>query len=372
MGKNFDKYFNFDIGKISKEVNSLIDQGKLKKAQRFLQQIEKSYSVNKRHLNINKAPFQHLLRYSLDGIFDPDSSGGTVVNYFLKTIHGLKEKVSNKINIQRSLDIGEMNYLELVLIANILKKKQKKLEKFFYRKYKKAKKEYYDADEFFGGCLKLLDVFDQILQQKVNDRERELYLMIDWSNYGCLTYDNLGEGPKHTDPEKEKIFNSFKDQLESNNKSNFSVHLPSITLGKYTGELWEEDITFIRSEIEKARQKIDSEELLTTMNGEHIPKLKIDQIALIFVYEEYQITRKNAAEIVNRYGHESGEKLFQRFTFYSSAANRKGKPHPFTLKKLNNKIQLLESVITLLPVDKQERAKDEVTILRKISEAEFS
>tara|TARA_R110002096_G_scaffold114977_6_gene249155 strand:- start:867 stop:1079 length:213 start_codon:yes stop_codon:yes gene_type:complete len=70
MGKNFDKYFNFDIGKISKEVDSLIDQGRLKKAQRFLQQIMENYSVNKRHLNINKAPFQHLMGYSFKGIFN--------------------------------------------------------------------------------------------------------------------------------------------------------------------------------------------------------------------------------------------------------------------------------------------------------------
>lgn len=100
-------------------------------------------------------------------------------------------------------------------------------------------------------------------------------------------------------------------------------------------------------------------------------KLKVNQIALIHVYEGKQITRENGNDIAKEYGHNSGEKLFQRFTYYSSSANRKGKPNLCTPKKLDNKIKLIESIIELLPTDKQERAKDEVSILKKIYEAEY-
>lgn len=100
-------------------------------------------------------------------------------------------------------------------------------------------------------------------------------------------------------------------------------------------------------------------------------KLKIDQIALKYAYEGLQITRENGNDIAKEYGHNSGEKLFQRFTYYSSSANRKGKPNLCTPKKLDNKIKLIESIIELLPTDKQERAKDEVLILKKIYEAEY-
>ena len=100
------------------------------------------------------------------------------------------------------------------------------------------------------------------------------------------------------------------------------------------------------------------------------PKLKIDQIALKYVYEGLQITRGNGNEIAEQFGHTSGEKLFQRFTLYSSTANRKGKPYPFTLQRLKNKIKLIESVIELLPKDKQARAIDEVSILNNIHDAE--
>jgi hypothetical protein len=103
----------------------------------------------------------------------------------------------------------------------------------------------------------------------------------------------------------------------------------------------------------------------------HKPELKIDQIALKYAYEGLQITRENGNEIAKEYRHNSGEKLFQRFTYYSSSANRKGKPNLCTPKKLDNKIKLIESIIELLPTDKQERATDEVSILKKIYEAEY-
>jgi len=99
--------------------------------------------------------------------------------------------------------------------------------------------------------------------------------------------------------------------------------------------------------------------------------LTINQIALKYVYEGLQITRENSKKIAKQYGHNSGEKLFQRFTYYTSSANRKGKPTPCTPKKLDNKIKLIERVIEILPIDKQERAKDEVSILKKIYEAEY-
>ena len=101
------------------------------------------------------------------------------------------------------------------------------------------------------------------------------------------------------------------------------------------------------------------------------PELKIDQIALKYAYEGLQITRENGDKIAKEYGHNSGEKLFQRFTYFSSSANRKGKPTLCTPTKLDNKIKLIESIIELLPTDKQERAKDEVSVLKKIYEAEY-
>ena len=100
-------------------------------------------------------------------------------------------------------------------------------------------------------------------------------------------------------------------------------------------------------------------------------QLKISQIALKYVYEGSHITRENSNKIVKKFGHTSGDKLYQKYCHYSSTANRKGEPEQCTLKKLNNKIQLIESVIELLPTNKQSKAKDEVSILKTIKENDY-
>ena len=101
------------------------------------------------------------------------------------------------------------------------------------------------------------------------------------------------------------------------------------------------------------------------------PNLRIKEIALKHVHEENQITRKNSNQIAKTYGHNSGEKLFQEYTRYTSKTNRIAKPTPFTKKRLSNKILLFEKVVDVLPLDKQRRIKDEISILKSIYEAEF-
>lgn len=113
------------------------------------------------------------------------------------------------------------------------------------------------------------------------------------------------------------------------------------------------------SEVEEGKEEIPQE------------KLTIKMIALKCFYQGIQITRKNSNSIVEQYGHKSGEKLFQQYTYYSSTANRTGKPHPFTKKKMRNKIVLFEKVLELLPPDKQERITDELNILKTHFDNEF-
>jgi flagellar capping protein FliD len=123
--------------------------------------------------------------------------------------------------------------------------------------------------------------------------------------------------------------------------------------------------------LEQKQPNIEPFQTLANPIEKQKPELNINQIALKYAYEDLQIiTRKNGNEIAKKYGHNSGEKLFQKFTYFSSSANRKGKPHPFSLKKLDNKIRLIESIIEILPIDKQERAKDEVLILKTMYETE--
>jgi hypothetical protein len=97
-------------------------------------------------------------------------------------------------------------------------------------------------------------------------------------------------------------------------------------------------------------------------------KLTLKQVALKYVYLEQQITRENATQIAKQYGHNSGDRLYQNYSFYISRANRKAEPTPCTSKKLQNKIELFESVIPLLPENKQNKLSDEIRHLKTLFE----
>lgn len=131
------------------------------------------------------------------------------------------------------------------------------------------------------------------------------------------------------------------------------------------------DIANIQSdfvEYKKKQYSYPKQQLLKNHSKEN---LTISQVALMYVYLGLQITRENGNEIAEKYGHKSGDKLFQKYSYYSSLANRKGEPKNCTELTFNNKIKLFESVIELLPKNKQDRAKDEVSILKKIFEAKY-
>lgn len=102
-------------------------------------------------------------------------------------------------------------------------------------------------------------------------------------------------------------------------------------------------------------------------------KLSVKQISLIHVYNNLNITRSNADEIAASYGYnspKSGEGLFQDFIHYTSRANRIGKPSPYTTRKLENKINLFESIIPYIKINERQRAKDEIVMLKNILQNE--
>jgi hypothetical protein len=106
----------------------------------------------------------------------------------------------------------------------------------------------------------------------------------------------------------------------------------------------------------------------------NITKLKVPQIALIHAYNEIKITRENAGTIARNYDYtspNSGEGLFHDYAFYQYSTNRKGKPEPFSKRKLQNKITLIESVLKHLLPDKLQKAQDEINILKTFYESEY-
>jgi len=92
--------------------------------------------------------------------------------------------------------------------------------------------------------------------------------------------------------------------------------------------------------------------------------LKIDQVALLYVFEQKIITRKNGNEVAASFGHTSGEKLFQRFTYYSNHTNRT--TAETTSTKLSNKIKLFESITEHLSPEYQSKLSGEIEALKNL------
>lgn len=178
----------------------------------------------------------------------------------------------------------------------------------------------------------------------------------------------------HLDTALKELFDYFK-ETEQNEFEGFETKAIKINYITEAVELLKQGlkvslpINLLNNPEEQPQSTVEPSK--TQNDTKHQPELSINQIALKYFYEGLQITRENGKGIAEQYGHTSGEKLFQRFTFYSSTANRKAKPDNYSPRKLKNKIKLIESVIELLPFDKQARAIDEALILNKIYEAEY-
>jgi hypothetical protein len=111
------------------------------------------------------------------------------------------------------------------------------------------------------------------------------------------------------------------------------------------------------SEIKKLRE-IEKLEKDYPVKNKSEKKFTLPQIALIYYYKEESITRKNSDQIAEKFGHNSGEKLFQLFSKYSSRINRLGDEG--TDKKNSNKLKLFEKIISELPEKNKQKAIDEM------------
>jgi hypothetical protein len=86
----------------------------------------------------------------------------------------------------------KMNYLEIVVQGYFNENNKDFLEKYFFREFKIAEKEqFYEANEFFNGCLKVITGWEKNLQDQVSKRKNELYLMLNGAKNGTLSYDNM-------------------------------------------------------------------------------------------------------------------------------------------------------------------------------------
>jgi hypothetical protein len=181
-----------------------------------------------------------------------------------------------------------MNYLEIVLQGYFNENNREFLEKYFFREFKKAEKEqYFEADEFFNGCIKVIESWEKYLQEQVFKRKHELYLMLDGAKNGTIKYEDL-QGKTIEEKRRETIQyceQELKDvRPDGIGSLSFTVHLHSLTNGRIAYNMPYYELLVIKIAILKAFKK-------TQPNIEPLPPQPIDeQKPIKYGAKEYALT----------------------------------------------------------------------------------
>lgn len=179
-----------------------------------------------------------------------------------------------------------MNYLEIVLQGYFNENNREHLEKYFVREYKKAEKENFEADEFFSGCLKIIEGWEKHLQDKVFERKRELYLMLNEAKNGTLSYSDM-EG-KTIEQKRQETIEYCEQELKDTRPDgigslSFTVDLHSLTNGRITYNMAYNEVLQIKLSILKAFVKTQS-------NIETLPPQTTEKKSIKYGANEYALT----------------------------------------------------------------------------------
>jgi hypothetical protein len=145
-----------------------------------------------------------------------------------------------------------MDYLNTILDGFVNERTNKHLDKFILREWKNAEKEYYDLEEFFDGCLDVISMFNDILDEQAHSRKSELDRMIvAFRNGNNVIY----EERKKVVLSEEEVNVKIQDLLhefEEIDRTKYNVHLSSLTKGKFIGHLYFQNIQYIEKNIRLA------------------------------------------------------------------------------------------------------------------------
>ncbi|MGD9493575.1 MAG: hypothetical protein AB7V36_09510 [Bacteroidales bacterium] len=264
-----------------------------------------------------------------------------------------------------------MNYMDLVI--NGIKNEREHLADYFHSEYKKAERDQFvSVAMFFDGCLKVIDLFKEHLQQLIIERKRELYAMMLEAQQGKIQIgDSFGTTPKQ---KKENLIAYCEQELKEQRPDGigadtFNINLLHVSQNRHIGALKYNEVLFIEYAIKEAQSRIDSKtsaktNTSSTSKADHIG---LENIALIYFYNGEIISMNNADEIAAKHGYSSkysGHKLYQHFNDWSNRTNRLA-TNDITDKVLSNKIERLESVLPYIESEKNKsRLISEIQIFK--------
>ncbi len=131
------------------------------------------------------------------------------------------------------------NYIDIILDGYMNHKEY--LSEHFYREYKEAEKKHIGIAEFFKRLNEANAVFLNEIKQKYHERVNELELI-------KSIWESEGKPVKDLEDQKPEMWN-------------YSVHLMSLTKGKYLGHFWITDIDYVQKAIVKAIEIFEAKTL---------------------------------------------------------------------------------------------------------------
>lgn len=135
-----------------------------------------------------------------------------------------------------------MNYLEIVLHGYFNENNREFLDKYFFREFKKAEKEhFFEADEFFNGCLKIVDILKENYKKQYIEIQSEL-------NKYLVSVKKEDRDNEFIQQQKEEI-----EYLKLNGNTNFRLNNGKNVVLKI------EEISYIQNAIEQALKKTQPE-----------------------------------------------------------------------------------------------------------------
>lgn len=205
-----------------------------------------------------------------------------------------------------------MNYLEIVLKGYFNDNNRKFLEKYFLREYKKAEKDdFLEADEFFSGCLEVIESFEKHLEDNVNERKRELTFMLINAKNGTLSFADLEN--KTIEQKRLETIEFCEQELKDVRPDgigslSFTVNLFSLTNGSIAYHLAYNEVLQIKISILKVFRHTHSN--IEPLSTQSIVKQKPEPYGKLITFKNIETIEK-IHSLLKGYFPNNEDKLFK-------------------------------------------------------------
>jgi len=183
-----------------------------------------------------------------------------------------------------------MDYLEIVLQGYYNKDSRKHLPDYFLQKFKKAKKdEFFEADEFFSGLIKIIEYWENDIQRRVSKRKDMILDMIFHAKNGTLKYDNKDMEGKTIEQKNRETIEDCKQELkyirpDGIGRASYRIHLSDYNT-RYNYSMAYDEILEIKEAITTAQWRIGYKKHIKKLNNlENVLKEKQKQINIILKF----------------------------------------------------------------------------------------